>query len=83
MFCSNFHRDAEYSEVFSGFSSAPGRCLNRALNLVFQALSIACVVLSLDTVYELGYLKPFSTSEGIVKLVCNQLQRTRNVFIVK
>lgn len=67
--CSNFDRDAEYLEVFTGFSSAPGKCLNRALNLAFQALSIACVALSLDTVYELVDLKPFSTSEGIVKLL--------------
>ena len=46
VFCSNFDRGAEYSEVFSGFSSAPGDCLNRALNLAFQAVSIAVLSIS-------------------------------------
>jgi hypothetical protein len=29
VFCPNFDRDAEYSEVCSGFSSAPGDCLKK------------------------------------------------------
>jgi len=46
VFCSNFDRDAEYSEVFSGVFWAPGDCLNRALNLAFQAVSIAMLSIS-------------------------------------
>jgi hypothetical protein len=32
--------------VFSGFSSAPGDCLNRGFNLAFQAVSIAVLPIS-------------------------------------
>jgi hypothetical protein len=46
VFCSDFDRDAEYCEVFSGFSSAPADCLNRALNLAFQVVSIAVLSIS-------------------------------------